>query len=210
MGGSDPVASGLVKSFARPGGNITGVADLGIETAVKRLEIFHELVPRLKRVLFVYNAADSYAMAGLGAHRDAARRLGLTLLEKPVRSQAEAEAVINAARKTEIDGMFSPSRLSLNIPGNVLEIAQKRAIPAVFHDPFFVERGGLASYSASNYQVGRQAARLVGRIIKGAKPADLPVEQPTEFELVINLKTAKALGLTIPPSVMVRVNRLIE
>jgi putative ABC transport system substrate-binding protein len=80
----------------------------------------------------------------------------------------------------------------------------------MFHDPFFVERGGLASYSASNYQVGRQAARLVGRIIKGAKPADLPVEQPTEFELVINTKTAKALGLTIPPSVMVRVNRFIE
>jgi putative ABC transport system substrate-binding protein len=127
MGASDPVASGLVKSFARPGGNITGVADLGVETAAKRLEILHELVPGLKRVLFVYNANDSYALAGLGAHRDAARRLGLLLVEKPVRSQEEAQAVIGAARKTEVDGMFSPSRLSLNIPGSLLEMGTKRA-----------------------------------------------------------------------------------
>ena len=210
MGGSDPVALGLVKSFAHPGGNVTGIADLEVEIAAKRLEIFHELVPGLKRVLFAYNATDSYVVAGLGAHRDAARRLGLTLVEKPVRSQEEAQSAISAARKSEVDGMFSPSRLSLNIPGFLLEIAPKRAIPTMFHDPYFVERGGLASYSASNYQVGRQAARLVGKIIKGAKPADLPVEQPTEFELVINVKTAKALGLTIPPAMVVRANRLIE
>ena len=210
LGGSDPVASGLVKSFARPGANVTGVADLGNELATKRLEIFHELVPNLKRVLFVYNATDAYAVSGLAAQRDAARRLGLTLLEKPVRSQEEAQAVINAVRKADVDGLFSASRLSLNIPGFLLEIAPERSLPTMFHDAFFVERGGLASYSANNYQVGRQAARIVGKIMKGARPADIPVEQPTEFELVLNLKTAKALGLTIPSSIMVRANRLIQ
>lgn len=210
MGASDPVAAGLVKSFARPGGNVTGIADLGVELAAKRLEIFHELVPGLKRILFAYDATDAYAVTGLGAHREAARRLGLTLVEKPVRSQDEAQAVIGAARKADVDGLFSPSRLSLNIPGFLLDTAPKRSIPAMFHDPFFVERGGLASYSASNYQVGRQAARLVAKIMKGTKPADIPVEQPTEFELVVNLKTAKALGITVPPSVLVRANRVIQ
>jgi len=210
MGASDPVASGLVRSFARPGGNVTGIADLEVELAAKRLEIFHELVPGLKRVLFAYDATDAYFSAGLAAHRKAAQRLGVTLVEKPVRSQEEARAVISEVRKSDVDGMFSPRPLSLNIPGFLMEFAPKRAIPTMFHDPFFVERGGLASYSASNYQVGRQAARLVGKIIKGAKPADLPVEQPTVFELVINLKSAKALGLTIPPAIMVRANRLIE
>ena len=210
MGGSDPVAAGLVKSFARPGGNITGVADLGVETAAKRLEIFHELVPGLKRVMLVYNATDSYALAALDANRNAARRLGLTLLERPVKTQDEAQAVLGAARKLEVDGLFSPSRLSLNIPGFLLEAAPQRTLPTMFHDPYFVERGGLASYSASNYQIGRQAARIVAKIMKGARPADVPVEQPTEFELVVNLKTAKALGLTVPPAIMVRANRVIQ
>ena len=210
MGGSDPVASGLVKSFARPGGNITGVADLGVETAAKRLEIFHELVPGLKRVMLVYDATDSYALAALNANRDAARRLGLTLLERPVSTLEEAQTVLGATSKSEVDGLYSPSRLALNIPGFLLEAGPKRTLPTMFHDPYFVERGGLASYSASNYQIGRQAARIVAKLMKGAKPADVPVEQPTEFELVVNLKTAKALGLTVPPSIMVRANRVIQ
>ena len=100
--------------------------------------------------------------------------------------------------------------MALNIHGFILETAAQRAIPTMFFDPFDVERGGLASYSANYYQVGRQAARLVDKIIKGAKPADIPVEQPTRFELVINLKTAKSLGLTIPPTLLLRVDRLIE
>ncbi len=210
MGGSDPVELGLVQSFGRPGGNITGVADLEVEMAAKRLEIFRELVPGLRRVFFAYDATNAYAVARLGAHRDAARRLGLTLVERPVRSQEEAQAAIGGVRKSEMDGMFSPRLLSMNIPGFILETAPRRAIPAMFHDAFYVERGGLASYSASGYQVGRQAARLVGRILKGAKPADLPVEQPTKFELVINLKAAKALGLAVPQSVLLRADRVIE
>jgi hypothetical protein len=108
------------------------------------------------------------------------------------------------------DGMFVPRSLTLNIPGLMLELAPKRSIPAIFQDAFFVERGGLVSYAANTFEVGRQAARLADRILKGARPADIPVEQPTKFNLVINTHTARALGLTIPPSLLVRVDRVIE
>ncbi len=210
MGGSDPVGLGLVQSLAHPGGNITGTADLDVELGPKRMEIFRELVPRLKRLLLPYDATNAYAVAQLPMYRDAARRLGLTLVERPVRSEEEARAAITRVRKGEVDGILSPRFLSLNIPGFILDTAVKRAIPTMFHGTFLVERGGLASYSASDEQLGRQAARLVDKILKGAKPADLPVEQPTKFKLVINLKTAKALGLTIPQSLLLRADEVIQ
>jgi putative ABC transport system substrate-binding protein len=210
MGASDPVEAGLVKSFARPGGNITGIADLEGELVSKRMEILHELVPGLKRVLFVFDAGNSETLSKLDAHRSAARRLGLTIVEKPVRTEDDARRVLMGARKGEVDAIFAPRSLSLNITGLMLELAPARGIPTMFHDPFFVERVGLVSYAANTYELGRQAARLVDRIIKGARPADLPVEQPTKFELVINLKTAKALGITIPQSLLVRADRLIQ
>ena len=210
MGGSDPVELGLVQSLARPGGNITGTADLDIALTPKRMEIFRELIPGLKRILLPYDATNAYAVGQLATYRDAAQRLGLTLVERPVRTEEEAGIAISAIRRGEVDGIFSPRFLSLNIPGFILDTAQKRGIPTVFHGPFFVEHGGLAAYSAADAQLGRQAARLVDKILKGAKPADLPVEQPTKFELVINMKTAKTLGLTIPPSVLQRADRVIE
>jgi len=210
MGGSDPVGTGLVQSFARPGGNITGIADLDVELVPKRLEIFRELIPGLKRVLFVYDAGDPYIVSHLDGHRKAARQLGVTLVERPVRTQDEARAALAGVRKAEVDGILSPRFLSLNIPGFILDAAPRLALPTMFDYPFWTEKGGLVSYSANLYQVGRHAARLVDRIIKGAKPADLPVEQTTAFELVINLKTAKALGLTIPPALLLRADRLIR
>jgi putative tryptophan/tyrosine transport system substrate-binding protein len=210
MGGSDPVGMGLVQSLAHPGGNITGTADLDIDLGPKRLEIFRELIPGLKRVLMPYDATNVYAVAQLPVYRNAARRLGLTLLERPVRTGEEAQAALGKIRKGDVDGIFAPRFLSLNIPGFVLDASQKQALPTMFHGSFLVDRGGLAAYSASDNQLGRQAARLVNKILNGAKPADLPVEQPTTFELVINMKTAKALGLTIPPSVLLRADRVIE
>ena len=210
MAGGDPVAAGLVKSFARPGGNITGIADLELELVPKRMEIFHELIPELKRVLLVYDATNAVALSRLKVHRDAAHRLGLTLVEKPVRTEDDARSVIGSIKKAEVDGIFSPRAVALNIPGAILEIAPKRAIPTMFQEAIFVEQAGLASYGASNYGLGRQAARLVDKILKGAKPGDVPVEQPTKFELVINLKAAKALGITIPQSILLRANRVIE
>jgi putative ABC transport system substrate-binding protein len=208
MGAGDPVEAGLAKSFARPGGNITGIADLDLVS--KRMEIFGELIPSLKRILFVYDATNAVTVSRLEVHRDAAHRLGLTLVERPVRTEDEARSVIGAVRKGEVDGIFSPRLLSLNIPGLILEIAPKRAIPTMFDDTFYVEQAGLASYAANRHGLGRQAARLVDKILKGARPGDVPIEQPTKFELAINLKAAKALGITIPQFMLLRADRVIE
>ena len=207
---ADPVGAGFVKSLARPGGNITGLADLGLELVPKGLEIFRELIPRLRRVLLVYDATNDFTVSQLPVYRDAAQRLGLMLVERPVRTEDEARSVISAIKKSEIDGIFSPRVLSQNIPGLILEIAPKRGIPTMFETPFYVERAGLASYGADKYALGRQAARLVDKILKGAKPGDIPVEQPTKFELAINLKAAKALGIVIPQSMLLRADRLIQ
>jgi putative ABC transport system substrate-binding protein len=207
---NDPVGAGFVKSLARPGGNITGFADLGLELVPKALEIFRELIPRLRRVLLVYDATNDVTVSQVQVHRDAAQRLGLTLIERPVRTEDEARSAINAIKKSEVDGIFSPRVLSQNIPGLILEIAPKRGIPAMFETPFYVERAGLVSYGADKYALGRQAARLVDKILKGAKPGDIPVEQPTKFELAVNLKAAKALGIVIPQSILLRADRLIE
>ena len=210
VGASDPVAAGLVKSIARPAGNLTGIADLDVELVPKRMEIFRELVPRLRRVLLVYDATNAKAIRRLGVHRDAARRLGLTLVERPVRTEEEARAVIGGAQKSEVDGLFDPRLPTLNIPGLLMELALQRGMPTMFYDSFFVDRTGLASYGANGYELGRQAARLVEKILKGAKPADLPVERPTKFGLVLNLRTAKELGLTIPQSLLLRADRVIQ
>jgi putative ABC transport system substrate-binding protein len=209
IGSANPVGAGLVQSLARPGGNITGVADIDFELVAKRMEIFRELVPGLKRIIVPYDATNSDAVALMAVHRDAAARLGLTLLERPLRTEEEARAAMTGLRKGDADGIFSLRFLGLNISGFMLEMAS-RVMPTMFHIEFFVEKGGLASYSSNTYELGKQGARLVDKIIKGAKPADLPVEQPTTFELVINLKTAKTLGLAIPPSLLLRAGRVIE
>ena len=210
IGSGDPVGQGLVQSFARPGGNITGVSDLDVELVPKRMQLFRELTPGLKRILVPYDASNAQAVALVGVHRDAARQLGLTLVERPLRSEEEARATILGLRKGAADGIVSLRFLSLNISGFILEIAPRGPLPTMFHVPFFVERGGLASYSANTYELGKQGARLVDKIINGAKPADLPVEQPTTFEFVLNLTTAKALGLSIPQSVLGRADRIIQ
>jgi putative tryptophan/tyrosine transport system substrate-binding protein len=210
IGGIDPVRLGLVKSLARPGGNVTGIADLGIDLIPKRIELFQQTVPTLKRVLLAYDAADVHTLGQLEAYRQTSRHLGLTLVEKPVRTQDEAQTVLAAVHRDEIDGILSPQSLALNIPGFILQTGSRQAIPTMFHATGFVEAGGLVGYSASTRGLGRQAARLVDRILKGAKPADLPVEQPTTFELILNLKTAAALGLTIPQPVLLRADRLIQ
>jgi putative ABC transport system substrate-binding protein len=210
MGATDPVGRGLVRSLARPGGNVTGIASLEVDLGPKRLEIFRELMPGLKRVMAPYDAAEPAFEQMLAVYRDAARRLGLTLVETPLRNEDEVRAVVAEIRKGQVDGIVSPRSLSLNIPGFMLETAARQAAATMFHDSYFVERGGLVSYAENSAEVGRQAARLVDRIMKGAKPADLPVEQSTKFELFINAKTAKALGLTVPPSLLLRADKVIE
>lgn len=209
-GGGDPVELGLVQSFARPGGNVTGVTDGDIELSAKRLEIFKEMLPGLKRVLLPYNPDDPYAVKAARAYRDGARQLGLVLVEKLVRTQEEAQAMLSTLRKAEVDGIVVPSTLSLNIPGFALDATSQRAIPTMFNGAFYVERGGLASYGPDPFENGRQAARLVDKILRGEDPGRIPVEVNPRIELAINMKTAKMLKLVIPPSVLQRANRLIE
>jgi putative ABC transport system substrate-binding protein len=207
---ADPVGVGLIQSFAQPGGNITGVTGLYLELSPKRLEVFHEIVSGLKRVLFVHDAADAAAVAAARAYREAARRLGIELVEKLVRTEEEAQATLAQVRKGEVDGILMRSAVSLNIPGFTLETISQQAIPTMFDAAFWVERGGLASYGPDFHEMGRQAARLVDKIIKGAKPAEIPVEVSPKIEFVINLKVAKALGLTIAPEVLYRADRIIR
>jgi putative ABC transport system substrate-binding protein len=209
-GASDPVGLGLVQSFAHPGSNITGVTGLQVELSPKRLEVFHEIVPGLRRVLYLYDAADAHAVAEATGYRDAAHRLGIVLMEKAVQTEEEAQATLAHISKGEVDGILMRSHPSLNIPGFALETTSQQAIPTMCDVSFLVERGALAGYGPDLHEVGRQAARLVDKILKGAKPAEIPVEVSPKVEFVINLKVAKALGLTIAPEVLYRADRIIR
>jgi putative tryptophan/tyrosine transport system substrate-binding protein len=206
----DAVGLGLVQSFARPGGNITGVTNLTLELGPKRLELFRELVPGLKRVLYPYDATHAPSVALAQGYRDAARHLGMELVEKPVRTEEEVQAVLAQVRESQVDGVVQPPSLSLNIPGFMVEATAARGIPTVFESAFFVKRGGLASYAPDDYASGWQAARLVDKILKGTDPAEIPVEVNTKIQFVVNLKTAQALGLTIPPTLLFQADEVIR
>jgi putative ABC transport system substrate-binding protein len=143
-------------------------------------------------------------------YRDAARHLEIDLVEKPVRTEEEVQEMLAQVRESKVDGIVQPPSLSLNIPGFIVEATSNRAIPTMFEGAFFVERGGLASYGPDDYASGRQAARLVDKILKGTDPREIPVEVNTNFKFVINLKTAKALGLTVPPIILFQANEVIR
>lgn len=211
FGGSlDPVAMGLIVSFARPGGNITGVADLSLKLGPKRLQVFGELVPDLRRVLIPYDTNHQLSVMSLQTLRDAALQLGITLTEKAVSSRQEAHDKLARLNKSEVDGILAPNYISLDLPGVVMEIASKGGIPAIFDGSFYVEQGALASYGPDFYQSGRQAARLVDKILKGKKPADIPVEANHQIVFAINLKTAQALGLDIAPQVLYQADKIVR
>ena len=207
---SDPIGEGLVQSFARPGGNITGVADLALELGPKRLQLFQEIIPNLRRVLFPYDASDTFALKEAETYRQAARQLGIELVEKPVHTPEEAQDVLSRLQPGEVDGVLQPRCCTLNIPGFVLDLMPAKRIPAMFDSAFWPERGAFASYGQDYYESGRQAARLVDKILKGQKPGEIPVEVNSKLEFVINLKTAKAMGRTIAPEVLFRADRIIR
>ncbi len=209
-GAGDPIGLGLIRSFARPGGNITGVTDLDPELDTKRLEIFKEMIPGLKRVLFPYDPSEAFSMAQAEVYRDTARLLDLILIERAVRTQDEAQRILASIRRSEVNGIVAPRSLSLNIPGFAVEATSRQGIPTMFFGPWYVEQGGLASYGPNFYESGLMAARLVDKIIKGAKPSEIPVEVNNNIEFVVNLKVAKALGLKLAPEVLYRANRLIR
>jgi putative ABC transport system substrate-binding protein len=209
-GSDDPIGEGLIQSFARPGGNITGVADLTLELGPKRLQLFQEMLPGLRRVLFPYDASDAFALKEAETYRRAAHQLGIELVEKPVHTSEEAQDMLSRMQPGEVDGVLPPICCALNIPGFVLDLMPAKRIPALFDSAFWPERGAFASYGQDFYEQGRQAARLVDKILNGQPPAEIPVEVNSKLEFVINLKTAKALGLTIAPVVLFQADRIIR
>jgi putative ABC transport system substrate-binding protein len=210
--GSDPVEAGLVDSLARPGGNVTGLTNLTRELGGKRLELLKEAVPKLARVAVLYNATNPSSVLEVKEVLPAvARALRLTIEPWEVRGTDDFERVFAALSKQRPDGLSTSTGPLIGFNGKrIAGFALKRRLPSIYSDRQPVEAGGLMSYGADLADSYLRVAYYVDRILKGAKPADLPVEQPTKVELVINLKTAKQIGLTIPAEVLARANRLIK
>jgi putative tryptophan/tyrosine transport system substrate-binding protein len=207
----DALAAGLVDSLSHPGGNLTGVSCLSSEIGSKRLALLREAVPRVSRVGVVWNSGDPGKTTEWRNTEIAARALGMTPTSLEVRSPNDIDAVLTPTTRQRIDSlMVLGDALTIFSRRRITELVAKNGLPAVYGLREFVEAGGLMSYGPSNPAMFRHAADYVDKILKGAKPGDLPVEQPTTFDLIINLKTAKALGLTIPPSLLARADEVIQ
>jgi len=210
-GVADAVGAGLVATLARPAGNITGLTSMSAELGGKRLELLKAIAPKASRVTVLYNPADRSNVLVLKELQESSRALSLTLQPLPVRGPGEFEGAFAAMTRERAHALFGAAGvLTTEHRKPLVDLAAKSRIPAMWGERQFVEAGGLMSYAVNFYDEVRQAASYVDKILKGAKPADLPVEQPTTFELVINLKTAKALGLTIPPLLLSRADQIIE
>jgi putative tryptophan/tyrosine transport system substrate-binding protein len=207
----DPVALGLVASLARPGGNTTGVANVTVELTGKRLELLREAIPSLKSVALLTNPANPASALGVKEAQIAARRLGLDVRLVEVRGPSELEPALSSVAHEHATAVaLVPGAWLFMHRQRIAEIALKRRLPVMGWHSQLAESGALISYGPDWVELFRRAASHVDKILKGAKPADLPVEQPTKVELIVNLKTAKALGLTIPPSVRLRADRVLE
>jgi putative ABC transport system substrate-binding protein len=209
---SDPVGDGLVKSLSRPGGNITGLSLMSPELGAKRLELLKELLPKVAHpVAVLWNPAYVGMRARFEQAQVAAPAVGLSVRSMEVRDTRELESAFDAISKERSDAMllladpFTGSQRK-----QIVDFAAQKRLPAIYESSEFVDAGGLMSYGPSFAENYRRAAYFVDKILKGAKPGDLPIEQPTKFELIINMKTAKALGIKIPDSILVRANKLIE
>ena len=207
----DPVGSGLVASLARPGGNVTGMSWLGPELSAKRLELLKEAVPDVSRVTVLVNPANPAHTVAVREMQSVASRLAMTLHMWEVRSQADFDRAFTAIARSRAEALFTVADpLTYRERARIVQFAAKARLPAIYEWREFVELGGLMAYGVNLTELYRRAAIHVDKILRGANPGDLPIEQPTKFELVINLKTAKALGLTIPPSLLQRADHVIE
>jgi putative ABC transport system substrate-binding protein len=208
---ADPLGTGHVASLAHPGGNVTGLSLMMTETNVKGLELFKEAVPRLTRVAVMFDPATPSHGPGLMAVEAAGPKLGLAVQPAPVRSATEYAGAFAAMTRERADGLLVLSTpLFIAAAKTLAELALAHKLPSLYGPSHHVEAGGLMSYSPDRADLWRRGAIYVDKILKGAKPAELPVQQPTKFELVVNLKTAKALGLTIPETFLLRADKVIE
>jgi ABC-type uncharacterized transport system substrate-binding protein len=210
--GGDLVGSDFVASLARPGGNITGMSiNVGPELGGKWLELLHDLAPSALRVAVLWNPTSSYSQNLVQEMREAAGRLGLSLMVREARRPTDFPIALDAIAEQKPDALTTDTDpLTVSHRKGILEFAAAHRLPAVYGLRDFVDDGGLMSYGPSIFDVCRHVAGYVDKILKGAKPADLPVEQPTKYELVVNLKTAKALDLTVPQLILARADEVIE
>jgi putative ABC transport system substrate-binding protein len=205
------VGTGLVASLAHPGGNITGLSGLAPELSGKRLELLKEAFPKVSRVGVFWNPASPSNVLGWKETEAAARPAGLQLKSLEVKSPDDFERAFRAATKERVNALIAIRDNVTNVSKQkIIAFAAKHRLPAMYPDTEYVENGGLMSYAPDLLDIFRRAATHVDKILKGTKPADLPVEQPMKFEFVVNLKTANQTGLTVPPNVLVRANRVIK
>jgi len=207
----DPLGTGLAVSLARPGGNVTGLTRISTDLAGKRLELLKEVAPRVSRIAVLWNPQDAISALSWQEIQGPAQRLGLALHSLEARSKDELEAAFTSAIGAK-DGAVTalPAPLFVDDRKRITDFAIANKLPSVFHLPEFVQSGGLLSYGPDRVDLFRRAAAYVDKILRGAKPGDLPIEQPNKFVFIVNLRTAKAVGLTIPESVLVRADEVIE
>jgi putative tryptophan/tyrosine transport system substrate-binding protein len=209
---SDPVGDGFIASLARPGGNITGMSAMILELEGKRLELLREIIPSIARVSFLNYGTDLTAQRSTQEAQDAGRRMGIRIQLLLISDAKDLEGAFSAMVKERANALAVQPLLITNIGQGrrIAELAVKNRLPTVADSKDFIDAGGLLSYGPDRLALWSRAATFVDKILKGAKPADLPVEQPTKFELVINLKTAKQIGLIIPPNVLARADKVIR
>ena len=209
--GTDPVALGLVESFAKSGGILTGVYNRATELTAKRLEILKEIVPKLRRVVTFYDPSQPVASESVKLAREEAARLRVQFVDRHIASVEELQAGVRALKPGEVDALFTvQDPMTILQDQLIINTARVKRLPTMFVQQGSVIKGGLASYSVSLHEVGRVSAKYVHRILAGVPPKDLPVEGVDKIDLVINLKTAKQIGLTIPPNVLVRAQKVIK
>ncbi len=211
VGAGDPVGTGLVQSLAHPGGNVTGLGDLSAELSAKRLELLKEAVPTLSRVAILWNAGDSGMTLRMRAIQTASRTLAVTVRPLGVHSLEDFEVAFTAMTQERPDALFvvADPLVTANRK-RILDFTAKHQLPAMYEFRPYAADGGLMAYGPSLDSMFGRAAAFADKILKGARPADLPVEEPTQFELVVNLKTAKALGLKLPQSILIRADEVIQ
>jgi putative ABC transport system substrate-binding protein len=211
MAAGDPLGTGLVASLARPGGNVTGMSLMSPDLVGKRLQLLKEVLPRLSRVAVLWNAANPYSALVFKATQDGGQTLGIEVRSLDVRGPDDFDRIFEAARQQRPDALITvEDPLTGDHRKLIADFAAGQRLPALYGLRTFVAAGGLMSYGASLTDLFRRAAGYVDKILRGAKPADLPVEQPTKFELVINLKTAETLGLAVPPTLLALADEVIE